>query len=381
MKRIGILSLQKVYNFGASLQLFALQLKLKEFKFKTEIIDLKKKDKKLQAFKNIFGSTGIIIYYIYNQLNTFRRYLINVFMFRDPFLKKLKSAKSKFDEFESSYLTYSKPICSLSKLNNRYNKIIVGSDQVLNPTLRYDNQPFLLESIDSNIEKYTYAASMGIPKIPDALVDRYNEALARFTSISVREIEGLTKLKDSKGNFVSQHIDPTFLFCKDEWISKLNLRLKECKPYILSYTLGNEAPESLKICKEINKQTGFEVIQIGRNYNDINISGITTQWGVGPQEFLELILNASYMVTNSFHGISFCINFGVPFTATLLKTNNRTSRIDNILSIFNLRNRKVQSFDDFTFTENIFQIDNEQIEIIRKEEEQKSLEYLKKIFL
>lgn len=379
MKKIGILTLQRVYNYGASLQVYALQTKLQELYGDVEIIDLNLQEWREVKLRKRYGFVGLFAYNIYTSLNIIRRYIINTFGFKDLNLIKLRSSKQNFDIFENSFLNYSKPFFHQKQLNGHYACIVVGSDQVLNPTLRYDNQNFLLEELNGGVIKCTYAASLAIPKIPANLTSRYLKAFSEFKSISVRETDGLAHLKDNEGRSPEQHLDPIFFFSKLEWQQKLSLQSTEHEPYILSYTLGDEGPEALKICQKIKTETGYQIIKIGRSHTDVDLNGLVTIWGVGPKEFIELILNASYMVTNSFHGVSFCINFGVPFSAVMLKSNDRTSRIDNVLRLFNMKDRKATSSREYKYDESTLKLDIGKSEKIRIKMLSYSTEYLKSI--
>ena len=74
--------------------------------------------------------------------------------------------------------------------------------------------------------------------------------------------------------------------------------------------------------------------------------GIEHLYEVGPEEWVGLIMNASYMVTDSFHGTAFSINFNIPFTTLLNPSSNMNSRALSILEITKLQNRIIYDNGD-----------------------------------
>ena len=132
--------------------------------------------------------------------------------------------------------------------------------------------------------------------------------LRKFDSITVREKTAVEFLK--KINIDSSMVcDPTLLLTSDDWnkiIEKPNNKKIPSK-YILYYSV-NCRKYSWKIAKKIAKKTGLKVINLEEHPKIIG-SGFMNDYMEGPAQFLYLIKNAEYVVTNSFHGTIFSIIF------------------------------------------------------------------------
>ena len=64
----------------------------------------------------------------------------------------------------------------------------------------------------------------------------------------------------------------------------------------------------------------------------------------GPQEFISLLNKAVYVITDSFHGTAFSINFNIPFTTLLNPLSNINSRALSLLEMCKLASRMI--YDD-----------------------------------
>lgn len=368
-----ILTIQKVKNYGASLQTFALHKTLINKGVPNKIVDFVREDKKKVRVKKKFGFTGFFIYLFVLNLKQFRRYLLNVISFRDFSLEKLRSKDKLFEVFEEKHLSFTDEIQEneLEKLNKSYKNFISGSDQVWNHTFNFSVEAYFLGFVENKNNRIAFAPSFGITEIPKKLLEKYRDSFSKFNHLTVREQEGASIVKDITGMEIPVVLDPIFLMDKANWIKELKLKLnKPKKPYILFYTLGAEDKKGFEICEKIQKQKGYDIVRLGRGRNDLSINkGVFVKWDVGPIEFLELILNSSLVVTNSFHGTAFSINFGIPFFCILSKTNNRTSRLRNILRITRLENRVLYEYEDRILKNLTIANTDEVMEEITKERE------------
>ena len=267
------------------------------------------------------------------------------------------------------YLNYHK----INNANNKYDKFIVGSDQVWNYTFKGFKDIFFLNF--SNKEKnIAFSASVGVDKIENNYIDRFTKGLENIKHISVREekakeiLEPLCPNKD-----IQVVLDPTMLLTSDEWdkIAKKPKQLKKYnnKKYILNYFLGELSEERKKEIERIAEENDCFII----NILDKNDPFYTT----GPSEFLYLEKNAFLICTDSFHSSVFAILYNTPFLIFDREQNgveSMNSRIDTLLSKFNLNDRKFNK-----------KIKKEQLKCnyaeaykILEEERKKSLNFLKK---
>jgi hypothetical protein len=228
MNKTAIFTIQKVKNYGASLQAFALQTKLNKLDVSNEIIDFKRIDVKEQRIKNKYSFIGLFLFRLISKMKQFRRYLLNLMAFKDISLNKLNAKSILFDNFEDKYLTHSKSIqeSKLTKLNKVYSNFICGSDQVWNHTFAFSIEAYFLDFVEDSKNKIAFAPSFGVEKVPAAKYEKYKRSFDRFNHLSVREQQGASIIKEITGNDAEVIVDPIFLLNKKEWIQQLNLKKK-----------------------------------------------------------------------------------------------------------------------------------------------------------
>jgi len=165
-------------------------------------------------------------------------------------------------------------------------------------------------------------------------------------AVSVRELHGAELIKDISGRDARVVLDPTLLF-DGEWWSKAAKPVQVRKPYILCY-LFNENKSTYDYVQRIKKKTGYEVVTLPFAFSDI-YSKNKKIYDAGPAEFLYLIKNAEFIITDSFHATAFSINFNKDFVCLFRNThtekNNMNSRITSILSLSGLENRIISDPD------------------------------------
>lgn len=355
--KIGILTFQQAINYGAVLQLYALQKIIQKLGADPEVINYISPKLK-NDYKIIRRNDGL------------RNLLASIFC-----AKAFCERKRRFKVFEKKYLNLTNELYSkrdLSRICNKYDYLITGSDQVWNYTITNTDFTYMLDFVEDSNKKISYAASFGVAQIPDKLKIWYKNLLQDFKAISVREKQGKAIIKSLCNKEVSVVLDPTFLLTKEDW-KKLNTCDTKNKKYILVYCLRrsdllNEFAEKLKI------KTGFKIIVL--NPRTKKIYSQSSAYSAGPEEFIGLFMNAEYVLTNSFHGTAFSINFNKNFLVDLdiNSTVSTNSRLLNILSLLGLEDRIIDNID----IEKMYQdIDYSKVNTILDEERRKSINYLK----
>ena len=356
--KIGILTFQQAINYGAVLQLYALQKIIQKLGADPKVINYIS-PKLENDYKIVRYNDGL------------KNLLASIFC-----AKAFCERKRRFKIFEKKYLNLTNELYSkedLNKICEKYDYIITGSDQVWNYTITDTDSTYMLDFVEDNNKKISYAASFGVGFIPGELKIWYKNLLQDFKAISVREKQGQAIIKSLCSKEVPVVLDPTFLLTKEEW-KKLNTCDTKNKKYILVYCLRrsnllNKMAEKLKI------KTGFEIIVLNPRIR--NIYDKFSAYNVGPGDFIRLFMNAEYILTNSFHGTAFAINFNKKFLVDLdinsaISTN---SRLLNILSLLGLEDRIVENID----IKKMYQdIDYRKVNKILDEERIKSINYLKK---
>lgn len=244
-----------------------------------------------------------------------------------------------FDKYLSRRIIETKK-CStsaeLQSLNEEFDAFICGSDGIWAPYL-YDERYFL-SFVEDGKKIISYAPSFGVKKIlNDDLKILIKKELSRFTSLSVREEEGADIVKDiTNGEKVADVVvDPTLLLSASEWdeFAGVNDTKQINSKYILCYFL-NTIKTYWDFVQDISRRLSLPVRII--QFTDEKISDIDQiPFDVGPSEFVSLIKNATYVCTDSFHGLCFSIIYNRPFTVfKRFKDNdvrNINSRITHLI--------------------------------------------------
>jgi len=95
--KIAIVTIQRVKNYGAALQAYALQTTLFKLNYLNEILDYKRDIKKNKLVKSKYGYTGLLLVFAIEKLKQLRRYILNVIAFKDIRLKKLNGINDIFE--------------------------------------------------------------------------------------------------------------------------------------------------------------------------------------------------------------------------------------------------------------------------------------------
>lgn len=325
-----------VYNYGASLQAFALNKYLNSQGYDNVIINYMP-DYLSWHFKFSWWISARSSHYSMLKSNPLLRFLFVTLRFlRDmPYLGR----KHAFDRFSNKYLRISE-ICNKSTEINRIVQdaevLIAGSDQIWNSfSLENGRDPlFYLDFGPDNAKRISYAASFGANIILNEYHNFVVTKLACFDAISVRESKGFDLLA-SLGFKSSVVVDPVFLLDRSEWVSMVDGRGKKSK-YILVYAIGGLSDDIIKMALLVAEKTGYEVICIRSNAPQKAFKEIKD---AGPIEFISLIANAEYVISNSFHATAFSIIFEKEFYTFAYSNKESSERLRNLLDSVHLLSR------------------------------------------
>lgn len=315
MKKAGIVSFYSRENYGAILQAVALQNKINEFDIDSKYINYNPK----------LPLTGVkkILNILYKSV----RYFIG-------YRKRLQ----KTNEFRNKYLFQTEKVDrkNLSKTISDFEIFIVGSDQVWNPKWIKPSDSFYLLKFIKNKPKFSYASSFGVTNLEDELTSIYKTELVEFKAISVREKTGEIILKNIGINS-DIVLDPTLLLTKSEWLNFFDSKPIYKFKYILCYVMpgdnyANKYIEEYAKNMNNNSNEKYKIIFIGDKEYKRFRKGYNLICDAGPSEFLNLVYNASFVITNSFHGTCFSINFEKQFVSILKANNPLNNRITDLLT-------------------------------------------------
>lgn len=343
--KIKTITCQHVYNYGASLQAYALQHHLESMGHDVEIIDFNpwfhrdRYNPFWMSSKAIGRAVRIIrmfpfLRYIWCPLKSYRAGMF-----------KTWGRKAAFDNFEREYyhLTSTKYFSSDElKLNPPKSDVYVaGSDQIWNTFSENGKEPgYYLDFGDKATRRISYAASLATSTIKVECKDAIKGWLSAFSAISVREKTGASLLGELGFGDVSVVLDPVFLLGKHEWrqlATKGNRYGLPHGSYVLVYDfLGNDN-NMISFVNDYAKARSLKMVSINdfseRDYVDININN------AGPLEFLALIDNAACVVANSFHATAFSVIFEKEFYTFNLVGHNNSSRMKDFLGSIGLIER------------------------------------------
>lgn len=347
--KIGIASCYAHHNYGSMLQAYATQKIIQNLGHDAVTIQCNKPINYMQQSK--------------------ARYLYHKITNPDIVRKKIRELKGKielnkhadiksnitirsqkFTDFYLSNINLSK-LCpsrsALEELASSFDAVVVGSDMLWHP-INVEHDYYTLSFVPNAIKKISYATSFGTTSIPKYQINKYKDFLSKFSSISVREKSGIAVIKNLGINKEVQVVlDPTLLFDQNDWI-----KLQANKPfinedYIFCYFLGVN-PEHRWFAQELKKTTGYKIVTLQHLdefiKNDIGYADLTP-YNVGPSEFINLISNAQFVCTDSFHGTCFSIlhhkNFYTFNRFNSANTQSTNTRIDSLLSMTGLEDRRI----------------------------------------
>ncbi|MDD2362942.1 MAG: polysaccharide pyruvyl transferase family protein, partial [Oscillospiraceae bacterium] len=166
-------------------------------------------------------------------------------------------------------------------------------------------------------------------------------------------------------------LDPTLLLDKTEWQSMQKPVSCKCKNYILYFTVVGSKTLN-EFAQDLSKKTGCEIVYVGGRFLDSLFSKNNIMKNIGPEEWLYLVSNARYVVTNSFHGTAFSINLEKEFFVELSSFTN--TRLINIVDMFELNDRVIINGKNINIDK---KIDYVSVKYKLEIEQKQSFDYLK----
>lgn len=326
MKKIAIVTMSYGSNYGNKLQNYALQEVYNRFGYEVETLRLKPSRMNLDnSSKEALNLTKII-----NRLRVKMKQLI--------YKNNILNRKDSFEFFNNNVLKMTdKVYCdeTIHLINqNDYSFFSAGSDQVWNSYFDDFTKTFLLDFVNDNEKKISYAASFGVSDINEKYRNLFKEKLMQFKDISVREEVGKDIVKNLIGREATTVLDPTLLLSKEEWLEFIGANSTSNEGIALTYFLGELDKEYKEKLLTYVKKNNLKLIELCKIENEY--------YKYGPKEFVELFSKADIVFTDSFHACCFSIIFEKPFWVTGRNSvkKNMNSRIDTLLDKLQLISRK-----------------------------------------
>lgn len=306
MRKIALVTCYFQHNYGSQLQALATQMVCDKLGWPNETICIDGLKPEINRAKyRYFLSHCLDIHTIKDKMATVRKIFAK--KTNADYAKNLQVRDNLFSQFAQEKFRLSQRYNSKAELGEKsvnYSAFIVGSDQLWLPsniTADYYTLNFVPNGTD--IRKIAYATSFGVAQLPSKQARMAKEFLPRFDNVMVREESGKKLVKHLTGKNVPIVCDPSLLFTAKEWNSILpqNKRIKE--PYILCYFLGNNpdhrvwAKKFAKVshCKIVQLPNLDEYIKGDEDFADYPL------YDVDPLDFVALIRDANFVLTDSFH--------------------------------------------------------------------------------
>ncbi|MBR1889687.1 MAG: polysaccharide pyruvyl transferase family protein [Alloprevotella sp.] len=344
-KHIGIVTIFNVNNFGAELQAYATQKAMQNLGYDAEIIDLPyykspnfKREKESYPFFPLPTAVKLK-----EKVAALRRGLKYKFSSR-----KFKRRIEKFEQFHRENTRFSQQryegISALYNTPPQYDVYCVGSDQVWNPYNYVSLYPYFLTFSPDNARRMSYASSFGVSSVPAAAKPVFSECLSKLSAISVREQAGVTLVKELCDKPATLVCDPTLLLRSADW-EQVEKKIEDLpSSYVLVYDL-HPIPYLWVAAEHIARLLNLPIVRINSENARKYAGGVNLE-DIGPAEFLYLFRHATFVVTNSFHGTAFSINFQKDFYCILSRTQRNNSRQLSLLDTCKLSHRAL--YEDAT---------------------------------
>ena len=327
-KKIALITIYHVPNYGSVLQTYATQVLLEKLGMECHIINYKYPNEWHFAQGRLRPTIKSIIGHQFG-------------------LKPSHRKANKLIDFKKKNFNFTKLYKSLDELKkadwSSYDMFAVGSDQVWKAHFTLGDSAFLLSFIPDSKYRISIASSFASKNVPDNFIERYKKYLGKFNAISVREHNGIDIIKnDLQLNCTPEVIlDPTLLLSKEQWMEIVQRsNFKKKKKYILLYMLTyafEPRPYIFEVIKHLQTQDDYEVIALEGYTPKEQALGIemVDKTDSSIPEFIDLFANADVVVTSSFHGTAFAVNFGIPLISVVPEGND-DDRQTTLLKTLNL---------------------------------------------
>ncbi len=362
MKKICITTFFNSNNYGSRLQATALSRYFDSNGYDTYFLT------SFKVLPYLIRHPSLLIARVVNKINDKRRVA-----FFNPKAYEISSARSqrlnKYSE-ENYKLMAIMTVKQWRKIIADKYTFVVGSDIVWQPANGIPAQFFLDFAYFTDLNKFSYASSLGSPKLPTKYYKYYRKYLGSFHKVSVREQSAADLLQSITGRDVEKVVDPTLLLTREEWsefASHAEYSIKQdIRGYIVCYFVMEDS-RYWSYVQKVQEKTGLQVIVLPMHQSDENQPYTIVLDGT-PYEFVDLIKNATMIVTDSFHACMFSIIFNKEFYLLERSRKSENDKYTDFLVRYGLENNKV---GDESFFERIDSIDyrsiNAKLEVDRKE--------------
>ena len=316
MRKVGIMSMQRIANYGSFLQAYALKQLIEEVGCNVEFVDY---HVGAPVITENADSKNKVVRKIEKGLETFR--------YRAPLAHKLSFIRYK-QSFAQKYM----PLLGITDEMN-YNPtvdcLVIGSDEVFNCIQKNSNVGYSPELFGKNNHAkklITYAASFGNTTLEK--LEKYKKAnevgalLKKFDAISVRDANSGTIVEQLTGKEPVYNLDPVLTYDYMNCCDKIP-QVQTNEKYLILYAYaGRISNDEADWIAAYAKKKNLKVYAIG------GIQKCADRFvDCSPFEVLAYFRNAEEVITDTFHGSIFSVITHRPFTTLIRKSVGKTYHI------------------------------------------------------
>lgn len=323
--RVGIITWQGRYNYGNRLQNYAT----------------------CKIYEKLDCETVNLILQNENFLNKAKS-VIKMLVGRKEFSRESTLSPERLAAFDSfnRHLSFQVINSLHDKKLKQFDYFSVGSDTIWNLGEKsfYDDWRYL--QFCEPAQRIALAPSFGSDSLTDRQMVRLSHYVEDYPCLSMREESGVSLIRQASGKDAVALCDPTLVLDRSDWRRVSRGGLTPDHPYIFAYLLGERSSEA-------NDALGYAVDHVASDVILLSDREEEGELPAGPAEFISLIENAAYVITDSFHGAVFAALFETPLSIVHRIEGGATkarlfSRLDNLSHKLGLEN-KVMGSDDFSF--------------------------------
>lgn len=338
--KIGILTFHRAHNYGAMLQAYALYLVLTNKGHEVEFISYRNQqiESAYSCFRWRYSSD-------FSFWSNIKNFIAELIMFT-----RWQRRRKKFISFAHRFLPESKHMSlkDMRTFSFEYDAVFFGSDQIWTTRFLKRFDPIYWGEINlQHGKKIAYAPSMELTSLSESQKEFVRSHLPLFDALSVREVSMSDMLNNLTAKPIKTVLDPTLLCSPWAYNNVIKCaRFRPDKPYILLYQVGDFEVVA-EIATYLSQILSYDLVEI-RSSVTLRPQKYYKE-DLDPSEFISLIDNAELVLSCSFHGTAFAVNFHKPFYSILIK--GMDSRVRSLLSQIGMMDRGISSVKDIKINE------------------------------
>lgn len=354
-KKVAVVSCYFQHNYGSMLQAYATQRMLDKLGYENETIDISGFLGEIRKAKMLyFTKAALTSDILFSKMGRVKKMLAEKSSKKD-YVYSLQKRDAKFEMFQKRFFNMSPRYESKKALGNQcadaYSAVLVGSDQLWLPgNIAADY--YTLSFVPDIVNSIAYATSFGQAVLPKDSSRKAKVFLSHIRHLSVREKAGQQLIQNLSGRLAPIVCDPTLLFTGDEWMEIQKREPIADAPYILCYYLGRN-PIHREFARRLREKTGCKIVALLHLDEYIKTDEAYADeapYEIDPADFINLIRNAAYVCTDSFHCTVFSLLYRKYFFTfhryadkSSLSTNNR---LDTLFQLSGLQERLLRGDED-----------------------------------